>query len=50
MPDKFVALLIRFLEQNNGKISKRSKDKEFSELTNDEIIEIENHYKSFFMK
>lgn len=49
MPDKFVALIIRFLGQNNGKLSKRAKEKEFSELTDDEIYEIENHYKSVFM-
>jgi len=29
MPDKTVALLIRFLEQNNGTLSKRAREKEF---------------------
>ena len=33
MPDKTVALLIRFLEQNNGSLSKRARIKEFSVLT-----------------
>src|SRR5665648_1001912 len=37
MPDKTVALLIRFLEQNNSKISRRARDKEFSALTDEEI-------------
>ena len=45
MPDKMVALLIHFLKQNNGRLSKRAKEKEFSELTNDEVIAIEKKYK-----
>jgi Fic family protein len=44
MPDKTVALLVRFLEQGNGKLSKRSKEKEFIQLSEKEIIEIENKY------
>lgn len=44
MPDKTVALLIRFLEQNNGALSKRAREKEFTELTNDEVKAIENKY------
>ena len=47
MPDKTVALLIRFLEQNNGILSNRSRTKEFAALTNDEIQLIENFYRSF---
>jgi hypothetical protein len=50
MPDKTVALLIRFLEQNNGTISKRARDKEFAQLTEDEAKEIEENYKVFFEK
>ncbi|HUX93772.1 MAG TPA: hypothetical protein VMV36_08185 [Ignavibacteriaceae bacterium] len=30
MPDKTVALLIRFLELNNGTLSKRAREKEFA--------------------
>lgn len=48
MPDKEVALLIRFLEQNNGKFSKRAIEKEFSELTDEEVKEIEEHYQAYF--
>ena len=48
MPDKMVALLIRFLEQNNGSLSKRGREKEFAAITNDEVKEIEEHYKIFF--
>lgn len=48
MPDKMVALLIRFLEQNNGSLSKRAKEKEFSALTDEEVKEIEEHYQVYF--
>lgn len=48
MPDKTVALLIRFLDQNNGKLSKRALEKEFSVLTEEEVKEIEEHYQSYF--
>jgi len=44
MPDKTVALLIRFLEQNGGKFSKRALEKEFSALTEEEIKDIERNY------
>ncbi len=44
MPDKMVALLIRFLEQNNGKLSKRAIEKEFEGLTEEEVKEIELNY------
>jgi hypothetical protein len=50
MPDKTVALLIRFLEQNNGTISKRARDKEFAQLTDEEVKEIKENYKVFFEK
>lgn len=48
MPDKTVAMLIRFLEQNNGKLSKRALEKEFSVLTDDEVKEIEDNYMAYF--
>jgi len=48
MPDKDVALLIRFLEQNNGKLSKRAIEKEFTVLTEAEVKEIEEHYQAYF--
>lgn len=49
MPDSMVALLIRFLEQNNGKLSKRALEKEFALLTMDEVKDIENQYQSLFL-
>lgn len=50
MPDKTVALLLRFLEQNNGLLSERARDKEFVELTEEEVKEIEQNYKMIFEK
>lgn len=48
MPDKMVALLIRFLEQNNGSLSKRAKEKELGTLTDEEVKEIEENYQVYF--
>jgi Fic family protein len=48
MPDRIVALLIRFLEQNSGILSKRVRTKEFKNLTNTEILRIEKQFKSCF--
>lgn len=48
MPDKTVALLIRFLEQNGGKLSKRAREKEFVDLTDAEVLEIETNF-HFYM-
>lgn len=41
MPDKLVALLVQFLEQNNGKFSKRARENEFAKLSDNEVREIE---------
>ncbi|HED19316.1 MAG TPA: cell filamentation protein Fic, partial [Gammaproteobacteria bacterium] len=48
MPDKLVDLLIRFLGQNNGRLSKRARDKEFSKLTEAEVRTIERKYEEVF--
>jgi len=48
MPDKLVDLLIRFLNQNNGKLSGRGRDKEFNQLTEDEVQTIERKYDDIF--
>ena len=45
MPDKIVALLIRFLEQNDGKLSGRAKEKEFANLTTEDANEVEESFK-----
>ncbi|WP_136810850.1 Fic family protein [Desulfosediminicola flagellatus] len=48
MPDRLVDLLIRFLSQNDGKLSKRKRAKEFEELTEKEIQAIESKYLEIF--
>jgi hypothetical protein len=48
MPDKLVDLLINFLNQNDGNLSKRARDKEFNLLTGDEIQTIERKYDDIF--
>ncbi|MFV1984138.1 MAG: Fic family protein [Thiohalomonadales bacterium] len=48
MPDQLVDLLIRFLSQNNGKISKRARGKEFNALIEKEVQAIENKYDEIF--
>jgi Fic family protein len=50
IPDKMVSILLHFLEQNNGKLSKRALEKEFSEFTSEEITEIESKYNVIFKK
>ncbi|MFC2084705.1 Fic family protein [Bacteroidota bacterium] len=50
MPDKTVALLVRFLEQNNGQLSKRARSREFNLLTDKEVSEIENIYHEIFLE
>lgn len=48
MPDSLVDLLIRFLNQNDGKFSKRARDKEFHQLTKTEMETIEFKYDAIF--
>ena len=48
MPDKMVAILVRFLEQNDGVLSKRVLKKEFSALKEPEIKDIEENYNNIF--
>ena len=48
MPDKLVDLLIRFLNQNTGKLSKRAKERELKKLTDREIQAIEQKYAEIF--
>lgn len=42
MPEHRISLLIRFLEQNQGRLSKPAINNEFSKLQDSEIIEIAN--------
>ena len=48
MPDNLVDLFIRFLSQNDGKLSKRARGKEFQKLTESEIRVIETKYAEVF--
>ncbi len=48
MPDHLADLLIRFLEQNEGKLSKIGREKEFHSLTDKEVAQLEEIYKSIF--
>jgi hypothetical protein len=50
MPDKLVSILVRFLEQNQGQLSKRAKEKEFNMLSEKEAKQIESMYASIFSK
>ncbi|MCK9413302.1 MAG: Fic family protein [Prolixibacteraceae bacterium] len=48
MPDKLVSMLVRFLEQNGGTLSKRARAKELPELKDDEVEKIESAFQKFF--
>ena len=48
MSDKTVAILVRSLEQNEGKLSKIAREKEFIELTDQQSSMIENAYNKSF--
>jgi hypothetical protein len=44
MPDRLVQNLIMFIRQNDGKLAKRRREKEFAALTDDEVASIEGIY------
>ena len=44
MPERLLDLLFRFLSQNDGKLSKRAREKEFAALTEEEAARIEVIY------
>jgi hypothetical protein len=48
LPDNKVDLLIKILIQNNGKLSKTKRKKEFDELTDREIVKIEESFMEIF--
>ncbi len=48
MPDHTMDLLIRFLRQNNGKFSKRAREKEFKALSSEECHDLETLYEEIF--
>jgi len=48
MPNDMIKTLITFILQNDGKLSKRKKEKYFLEPTQEEVLEIEDIIKEFF--
>lgn len=50
LPDNYISLMVKFLDQNDGSFSKRAKNKEFKKLSLKEIQQIENFYKQIFVK
>jgi len=50
MPGKTVSLLITFLNQGKGKLSKRALSKEFANLTTKEVELIQETYETIFNK
>ncbi len=50
MPEKTFSLLVNFLSQGNGKLSKRAKENEFKRLTQAETESIEEFYKNIFQE
>ncbi len=48
MPDDAAELLALFLRQNDGMLSKRSHNKEFRNLSDEEIQVLENRFKEIF--
>lgn len=48
MPNYLADLLIHFLEQHKGKLSKRAKEKEFKGLSEEECIQLETLYADIF--
>lgn len=49
MPDRLIDLLIRFLIQENGKLSKRARNKEFKALTQEEVLILEEKFAEIFL-
>ena len=48
MPDNTIDLLFRFLDQNDGRLSKRRRSGKFAALTDDEVREVEQIYADTF--
>ena len=48
MPDRTIGLLVRFLRQNGGTISKRGREQEFVRLSDEEVARVEAIYGSVF--
>lgn len=49
LPDKLISLLVRFLEQGGGVLSKRAREREFKALKQEEIDYLQSSYKEIFL-
>lgn len=49
MPEQTLDLLFRFLDQNNGRLPKRRREKEFAQLMDDEVSRIESIFLDLFL-
>ncbi|MDX1586213.1 MAG: Fic family protein [Balneolaceae bacterium] len=49
-PDKLVAMMVRCLEQNDGRLSKKAKAKWFDALMEDEVQDIESKFAEVFLE
>ena len=50
MPDRTITLLTRFLEQNGGQLSNRARTREFEQLSEEEVGQVEELYARCFPK
>lgn len=48
MPDKRLALLIRLLHENNGRLSRTKRQSQFGELKDDEVIAVQEAFAEAF--
>jgi len=48
MPEKTISLMVNFLEQNGGELSRRARTEEFEELSSDEAGRVEELYAECF--
>ena len=49
LPNRLKNLLIIFLDQNEGKLSKRARSNEFVMLTEQEVLTLETNFKEIFL-
>lgn len=48
MPERMIDLLFRFLHQNDGRLSRRAREREFAQLSDDEAARLEAIYRDRF--
>jgi hypothetical protein len=48
LPNKLVALLVKYLSQNNGQLSKKKRENDFAGFSDEEVKSIELSYKNSF--